>query len=281
LTFGQAAVGRGSLTERITTNPARIYRLTESYLAAAQPLFVIGLVGWVGLALLEPLRVAWLERAGGRWARRLWEAVRRPAQLPIMVVGAGFLAFSVLDFQSGPDLLALIPLAGLGIGWWWLVVSDHLTPRRWLDATIFGGLAVCVALAGLGAIQLIQRPVGGQPLQQQIEAADALYTIVGKDADVQFFGCLTPLVVYQRQNATLFDHLGPKSVNLMAHEFGDIKALAALLEEKKTPALVLAGVGAGDGTLQRLIAGNYEKHPASPRICPDSAASEVWLRKAR
>jgi len=279
LTFGQEAVGKGSLSERLTHNPARIYGLTPKYFLSAQPVFIAGLLGWLGLAAVEPLRAAWRQRAGGRWPRRLWEAARRPAQLPIMVVGAGFLAFSALDFQSGPDFLPLLPLAALGIGWLWLMLSDHLTPRRLLGATGLGGVIVSVALIGLGAAQVWQEPMDTPVLQRQMVVSDRLYEIVGDDAEAQFFGCLAPLVFRRQENATQVLHLGIKSMNLMAREFGDVAALAALIEEQETPALALAGEVAGNAALEALIAANYEPYPVDLRICRDRKLSVVWMRK--
>ncbi len=280
LSIGQVVVGKGSLLSSFGGNLGRIYgRLSETYLGMARPVFLTGLAGWIGLAVVEPLRAMLQERDGGRRLRRLWEAVRRPAQLPIMVVGAGFLTFSAIDFQSGPDFLPLLPLAGLGIGWWWLFLSDYLMPRRWLSVRICGGLVVCAALAGFGMIQLVKSPAQPAALQAQVKAAAALYELVGDETDVQFFGCLAPLVIYRRQNVMPYVMLKTKHLNLMARELGDISDLAALVEQNQTPALVLAGVSAGNERLATLLAASYRRVSVSLGVCMDREASTILIRK--
>ncbi len=280
LTFGRAAVEGGNLLQRLMSNPMTIVALTATSFHLARPVFLAGLLGWVGLGVVEPLRVSLSARAESNWAGRLWDALRRPTQLPVLVVGAGFLAFSALDFQGGPDFLPLMPLAGLGIGWWLATLSDVAIGRRWWAATPVIGLAVCAGLVGLGGLHYAQSPVRARALQTQIEAAETLYEIVGEDAEVQFFNCLGPLVFYRRANATRFLHLGSKSLNLMTREGGAMGDLAALIEAQKMPAVVFDGGRYGDAPLQALIAEHYA--PANLRLsgCLGATSTEVWRRTA-
>ena len=97
---------------------------------------------------------------------------------------------------------------------------------------------------------------------------------------MQFFGCLTPLVVTQRRNATRFVHLGPKSLNLMAHEFGSLDDLAALINTEEMPVVALGGAVDGGTELEALLAEHYVRAPLWARICFDRRLSEVWMRKA-
>jgi hypothetical protein len=198
-----------------------------------------------------------------------------------MVVGGGFLAFTALDFQAGPDLLPLTPLAGLGIGWWLLTLSGATALRRLPAVTILIGVVVSAALAGMGFYQLAQLPVRNAAVQAQILAAEQLYDLVGQDAEVQVFGCMAPLVFHRRANATRFIHLGRKSLNLTAIELGGgVEKLAALIEERKPAAVLFDGGRTGEKPLKALIAEQYERSKVRLSGCSGSASTEVWLRKA-
>jgi len=280
LTFGRAAVEGGGLAARLSTNLVNIVAATGTAFGVMRPVFLLGLLGWLALAA-EPLRAVWQASAERGWASRLWEAIRRPAQLPSMVVGGGFLAFTALDFQAGPDLLPLTPLAGLGIGWWLLTLSNGTALRRLPAVTILIGVIVSAALAGMGFYQLAQRPMRNAAVRSQIQAAEQLYDMVGRDAEVQVFGCMAPLVVYRRPNATRFIHLGSKSLNLMAIELGGgVEKLAALIEERQPAAVLFDGGRYGEEPLKALIAEHYERSDVRLSGCQGSTSTEVWLRRA-
>jgi hypothetical protein len=280
LTFGQAAVEGSGLLARLSSNPGRIYAATGTAFDGMRPVFLLGLLGWLGLAA-EPLRAIWQTSAEGGLASRLWEATRRPAQLPSMVVGGGFLAFTVLDFQAGPDLLPLTPLAALGIGWWLVTLSGATALRRLPAATMLIGVVVSAALAGLGFYQLAQRPMHNAAVQAQIQAAEQLYDMVGQDAEVQVFGCMAPLVIRSRPNATRFVHLGRKSLNLTAIELGGgVERLAAVIEERKPAAVLFDGGRYGEEPLKALIAGRYTRSGVQLLGCQATTLAEIWLRNA-
>lgn len=71
-----------------------------------------GVLFWVGLVCLVVLTVAFVVRQRAAWR----QALVNPLVCVVMVTGLAEAAYASVDFQSYPDLFALLPYAALGLG---------------------------------------------------------------------------------------------------------------------------------------------------------------------
>jgi hypothetical protein len=208
-------------------------------------------------------------------ARRQVEAAFRSADLfrdAIVIAPLVYLAFCLINFQSGPDLLPLFPFIGIFAGWLITEVARRLTSsrvvqskpvwHRWIERLPAAALLLVfiVSLARAVTYRMEDWSLGYQDRQLKVVA-----DLIGPDDKIYVHGTVEILVLTDRPNLNpyiLWDR--GKADYIAAKRYGgSIDALIAEMEAEG-PKLValsrLRNIPRG-AELEQWVAQRYEKLP--------------------
>ena len=148
--------------------------------------------GVAGLVLFALQRI----RAEGRAGTRLnSQELFKDA---LVIVPLIYLAFCLINFQSGPDLIPLFPFIGMFAGWLIANLSDRMHGRQREKRL---GLVVIAALLVLLAVRLITYKIeSGLTLQAQEQAFEPIARILSPGDGVYAHGTVELLVLLNRPN---------------------------------------------------------------------------------
>jgi len=158
---------------------------------------------WVILLGLAALPVAAL-----RSAPRAWRS-RRPVPVTWVALGAGCLsglAWCAKAFNGWPDLLVMLPLAGIGVGW---AAAAVLRRLRHLDPRAAVAVAAALALVGTTYAAVFSVTVRQHQLQHQQDFIDAVLAAGPQPATIVSMEAPQVLMLTHRTNPTpyqMFDH---------------------------------------------------------------------------
>jgi hypothetical protein len=158
---------------------------------------------WVILLGLAALPVAAL-----RSARRAWRGLE-PVPATWVALGAGCVtgvAWCLRAFNGWPDLLVMLPLAGIGVGWGAAVVLRRV---RRLDPRAAVAAAATLAVAGTTYATVFSVTARQHQLQHQQAFIDAVLAAGPQPATIVSLEAPQVLVLTHRTNPTpyqMFDH---------------------------------------------------------------------------
>jgi hypothetical protein len=226
---------------------------------------------WLALALAG-LTMFGVERL--RAKRRLGAALRSPDLFKdaLVIAPLVYLAFCLINFQSGPDFLPLFPFIGIFAGWLITEVAGRLKTSRRVQANppLAGWVARLPAAALLLAFVVTVTRAAVYRMEdwtlwyqdQQLKTATSL---LGPDDKVYVHGTVELLVLTNRPNLNpyvLWDH-GKADYVAATRYGGSADAMIAEIESA-SPKLVaisrLKNIPQG-AALQQWVAARYDKLP--------------------
>ncbi|HJQ25668.1 MAG TPA: DolP-mannose mannosyltransferase [Blastocatellia bacterium] len=217
-------------------------------------------VAWVILAFAG---LIWFAVERLRAKRPLKAALQAPDLFKdaLVIAPAVYLAFCLINFQSGPDFLPFFPFVGLFAGWLICEAAARLRPRRieWLPALAL----LLILLLGLGrAVTFRMQEWTLKVQEQQLKAAtDRL----APEDKVYVHGTVELLVLTNRANLNpyiLWDR--NKAEYIAAKKYGG--SVAAMIAEMEGAAPKLVAISRLRNIpqaveLERWVATSYERLP--------------------
>ena len=114
----------------------------------------------------------------------------------IVIVPLIYLAFCLINFQSGPDLIPLFPFIGLFAGWFVVKLGDvRFGPARYLPGATLIVLFALIILRGL-----IYRVESELTLQDQEKEFAEISKVLAPDDRIYVHGTVEILVLLNRSN---------------------------------------------------------------------------------
>ncbi len=202
----------------------------------------------------------WLNGAGalgffGIFAAQIFSALRTkrlPINLqhtPLLLYAFGFAAFSLIDFDYCPDLIPLMPVVALGVGWLGFVatrslarfVSRFLTPFQPRTLTNILLSLVAVLLIAVYWFDVRGYRITGTLFLDQLQVAQTAQRYLQPGDRVLSFGNAIILVELHLPNATKILHLGSKSgLGVLASEPGGMQGMLDALDQNPPKVISLA-----------------------------------------
>lgn len=143
-------------------------------------------------------------------AKRKGKALLRSLSLSLVAIVIPplvYLAFCLINFQGGPDLIPLFPFIGIFSGWFFVEAGRLLASRRFgkarssLDlAMVVPGLAIGFIFLLLAARSITYRGEPGPTLQDQREKFQAISNVLGPEDRIYVHGTIEILVLLARPN---------------------------------------------------------------------------------
>jgi hypothetical protein len=277
LDTGATATSSQGILRNSADNAWSIWLVARGALHNEKVLFPLG-AGGLALLLIEPVCNALRTRETAGRGYRMWDELRAPQRMPLLVLSAGLAAASLTSFQGQPDLIPLLQLMAWGLGWLAAICLDRrISPGRPVWAVAAGWLLV-LALVVWGVVDSRASAVGNQ-LRQQIRLSEALVERIGNENQMQALSCLVPLVITDRANATPVWHLGPRFVPIVDREIGGIEQLGKVLLETRVPVVILVTQFEGNTKLATLLESAYSRQPLHLPLCGSWYPMEILLRK--
>jgi len=209
-----------------------------------------------------------------RAKRQLKAALRSPDLFKdaLVIAPLVYLAFCLINFQSGPDFLPLFPFIGIFAGWLITEIADRLKARPEVQAkpSLYRWIARLPAAALLLAFMItITRAaiyrMEDWTLWQQDRLLKAATDLIGPDDKLYVHGTVEILVLTNRPNLSpyiLWDH--GKAEYVAAKRYGGSSDAMIAEIEAAAPKLValsrLKNIPQG-AALQQWVAECYEKLP--------------------
>jgi len=193
-----------------------------------------------------------------------------------------YVAFCLINLQSGPDLIPLFPFIGMFAGWLITEVSDRLTPvgvvarNPALGRTVQLLPALALLLVCMVAVVRAARStLDGPTLEYQDQQLRTVTDLIGPDDKIYVHGSVELLLLLNRPNLNpyiMWDH--GKASYVVAKNYGG--SLDAMIDaiEAEAPKLValsrLKRIPEG-AALERWVENHYDRVPMS--------GYEIYLRK--
>lgn len=220
--------------------------LAEILTEATQYCFSLGeywLVGIGGLGLL------------GIGAAQVYKAaVKKKSFLdldttPLFLYTIGFTAFTLIDFDFCPDLIPLLPVLALGIGW--LAIQCARTLSAWLSrisplsdaprAQMMMSVFVMLFVLMVYGLDALDYRITTTTFLDQLQVAETAKTYLAPGDRVLAFGNAIVLIELHMQNASKILHLGSKSgLGVLASEPGGVQGMIDALDRDPPKLIVLA-----------------------------------------
>lgn len=215
------------LMHPVTGKPlnARIFKLAKTFYLGFGTHAIIGALGATGL-------VVWLgANIGARdlravWRRTLYFLFQNRRTAGTLLVVAGFVVYSLLDFQNFPDWFPLLPFISIFAAW--LVWKVCLRVLDWLHVSLAARRAVLAGLVcvviGLSTFPVFTHTGRDRPLQrgtwqEQQRVADEISAKLAPDAPIWLLGKAELLFFMRRTN-----------INKYIYLFGNVDAAAEAFE---------------------------------------------------
>jgi hypothetical protein len=208
----------------------------------------------------------------------------------LIIAPTVYLAFCLINFQSGPDLLPLFPFIGIFAGWLITDVARRLaslrpnestvesavesTPplRRWIERVPALALTLVLVLALVRAITFRMED---QSLRDQVQALQPAMNLVGPDDKVYVHGTVELLVLMNRANLNPYIMWDRRKVDYIAARRygGSVQAMIAEMEAAAPRLVALSRLRniPQAAELERWVAAHYDKLPV-----PDY---DIYVRK--
>lgn len=214
------------------------------------------LVGLVGLVMIVGLAI-----------RAAASSTERATPEGAIVVGFGVytvcgVAWTMLDFDSGPDLLILAPAAALGLAGLVHLVS-HVVPQR-------AGQAICVVLVAvclLPTVMLLPETNDGWRVEEQREVSETVIYALPDDATVLSIEAPQAMALTGRTNPTRFQLYGRFVADYLDRRRpGGYPAYRANLRRSR-PEVVVVGNGPAPPWVERMLAEDgYTRVATAPML---------------
>lgn len=204
---------------------ARLFKLAKTFYLGFGTHAVFGVLGATGI-------VVWLgANVGARdlraiWRRAMYYLFQNRRTAGTLLVVAGFVVYSLLDFQNFPDWFPLLPFISIFAAWlgWKVCVTvlERLNASPAVRGAALAGLA-CVVF-GLSTYHVFTHTGRDRPLQrgtwqEQQRVADEISAKLAPDAPVWLLGKAELLFFMRRTN-----------VNKYIYLFGNVDAAAEAFE---------------------------------------------------
>ena len=244
----------------ITDNAAQVVSDSAMFCFPVElPLVVVGVIGFVGIVAGEFIRAA---RA------RTWRSLINLERTPFILYALGFAAFTLIDYDFCPDLIPLMPVAAIGVGW---LVWQMSVAARWLfertgnvmrarQAQIVVLVIGPIVVAGVGLSHTLSYQLNGPTLSDQAQVAVAAEQYLQPTDRVLEFGDSLILIYTHRMNASKVLHLGDKSgLGVLAFEPGQMQGLIDSLDRNPPMLIALSRENKPDWTrpFYRWLGGRY------------------------
>ncbi len=241
----------GNLAEIIEDGALYCYSLGEYWLNG------IGALGFFSMLAAQIVSAA--------RAKRLPLDLRRT---PLILYAFGFAAFTLIDFDYCPDLIPLMPVVALGVGWLAVTLSRALT--RGISSSVPNAAQAQMILLALVAAALLYvywfdvwgYRITGTTFGDQVQVANAAKEYLQPGDRVLSFGNAIVLIETQQPNATKILHLGSKSgLGVLASEPGGMQGMIDALDQNPPKVITLARETRLDWTkpLYRWMERRYEQ----------------------
>ncbi|MFL6213571.1 MAG: hypothetical protein ACJ74J_06705 [Blastocatellia bacterium] len=193
-----------------------------------------------------------------------------------------YLAFCLINFQSGPDLLPLFPFIGVFAGWLIaemarrLALIRPLASKLWLRRCIERVPAlVLILVLILAALRAATFRMEDQSLRDQAQTLKPAMEMIGPNDKVYVHGTLELLVLMNRPNLNPYIMWDRRKVDYIAqHRYGgSVQAMIAEMEAEAPRLVALSRLRniSQAVELERWVAEHYDKLPV-----PDY---DIYVRK--
>jgi hypothetical protein len=204
----------------------------------------------------------------------------------LVIASLVYLAFCLINFQSGPDLLPLFPFIGIFAGWLIEEVARRLASRRpdeskveskpvlrrWVERA--PALAFMLVLI-LASVRAATFRMEDQSLRDQAQALQPAMNLVGPDDKVYVHGTAELLVFMNRANLNPYIMWDRRKVDYIAARRygGSVQAMIAEMEAEAPRLVALSRLRniPQAAELERWVAAHYDKLPV-----PDY---DIYVRK--
>lgn len=201
----------------------------------------LGFLGMIAVQIVTRLRAK-------RWTLDMSIA-------PLALYGLGFAAFTLIDFDYCPDLVPLMPVVALSVGWLGLLVArgvaalvarwdggqptaTRLSPQRAQLVTL---IVLGIALAALYGSDALGYRITSTTFLDQLDAVHTAETYLAPQDRVLSFGSAIVLIELRKDNASKILHLGSKSgLGILASEPGGVQGMIAALDADPPKLVTLA-----------------------------------------
>jgi len=200
----------------------------------------------------------------------------------ILIAPVVYIAFCLINLQSGPDLIPLFPFIGLFAGWLITEVSRRLTPVALVTAKpalrrtvqLLPALAL-LSICAVAVVRAARSKLDGPTLEYQDKQLRTVTDLIGPDDKIYVHGSVELLLLLNRPNLNpyiMWDH--GKAAYLVAKKYGG--SVDAMIDaiEAEAPKLValsrLKHIPEG-AALERWVENHYDRVPIT--------GYEIYLRK--
>ena len=168
---------------------------------------------------------------------------------PLILYAFGFAAFSLIDFDYCPDLIPLMPVVALGVGWLGFVAARAIVFFVSRFSMPFQARTLTNLLLGLLALLLVAvywfdvwgYRITGTSFLDQLEVAQTAQRYLQPGDRVLSFGNTIVPVELHLANATKILHLGSKSgLGVLASEPGGMQGMLDALDQHPPKVISLA-----------------------------------------
>src|SRR6266404_1906374 len=200
----------------------------------------------------------------------------------ILIAPVVYIAFCLINLQSGPDLIPLFPFIGLFAGWLITEVSGRLTPVALVTAKpalrrtvqLLPALAL-LSICAVAVVRAARSKLDGPTLEYQDKQLRTVTDLIGPDDKIYVHGSVELLLLLNRPNLNpyiMWDH--GKAAYLVAKKYGgsvDVMIDAIEAEAPKLVALSRLKHIAEGAALERWVENHYDRVPIT--------GYEIYLRK--
>lgn len=200
----------------------------------------------------------------------------------ILIAPVVYIAFCLINLQSGPDLIPLFPFIGMFAGWLITEVSGRLTSfgvvttKPALRRTVQLLPAVALLLVcTVAVVRAARSKLDGPTLEHQDQQLKTVTDLIGPDDKIYVHGSVELLLLLNRPNLNpyiMWDH-GKASYVVAKKYGGSVDAMIDAIEAEAPKLVALSRLKhIPEGTaLERWVENHYDRVPIS--------GYEIYLRK--
>lgn len=200
----------------------------------------------------------------------------------VMIAPVVYIAFCLINLQSGPDLIPLFPFIGMFAGWLITEVSSRLTllaavtqrPALRRTVQLLPALALFL-ICTVAVVRAARSKLDGPTLEYQDKQLRTVIDLIGPDDKIYVHGSVELLLLLNRPNLNpyiMWDH--GKAAYVVATKYGgSVDAMIDAIEAEAPKLVALSRLKhIPEGTaLERWVENHYDRVPLP--------GYEIYLRK--